>query len=198
MTNGPSVVQAVVKVGGGVLSRSGAFERVTEAVAACRAGRPFLVVPGGGPFADVVREQCRQRQLDADTAHWMAILGMDQYGHVLACRIPGAALVEREREIPVALAAGRIPVLAPYHWLRAADPLPHSWDVTSDSIAAWLAGVLGAARLILVKPVAGDPGKLADPYFPCALPPGVECQVVAPDDLAALDRALGDGGGHDG
>ena len=196
--NGPRVVDAVVKIGGGLLDRSGAFERVAGAVAACGAGRPFLVVPGGGPFADVVREQCRQRQIDADTAHWMAILGMDQYAHVLAWRIPGAALVARERDIPAALAAGRIPVLAPYTWLRAADPLPHSWDVTSDSIAAWLAGALGAARLILVKPIAGDPGKLADPYFPRALPPGVECQVVAPDDLAALHRALGDGGGHEG
>ncbi len=198
MTNGPRVVYAVVKLGGGLLGRNGAFERVTGALAAFGAGRSLLVVPGGGPFSEVVRERCRHLQIDADTAHWMAILGMDQYAHVLACRIRRAALVERERDIPVALAAGRIPVLAPYHWLRAADPLPHSWDVTSDSIAAWLASALGAARLILLKPVAGDPVKLADPYFPRALPPGVECQVVAPDDLEALDRALGDGGSHEG
>lgn len=198
MTNGRSVVHAVVKVGGGLLRRSGAFERVTGGLGAFGAGRPLLVVPGGGPFADAVREQCGHLQMDADTAHWMAILGMDQYAHALASRIRRAALVERERDIPVALAAGRIPVLAPYHWLRAADPLPHSWDVTSDSIAAWLAGALGAARLILLKPVAGDPMKLADPYFPRALSPGVECQVVAPDDLAALERALGDGGSDEG
>ena len=198
MTNRPRVVYAVVKLGGGLLGRGDAFARVTGALAACRAGRPFLVVPGGGPFAEAVREQCRHLQIDADTAHWMAILGMDQYAHALACRIRSAALVERDRDIPVALAAGRIPILAPYSWLRAADPLPHSWDVTSDSIAAWFAGALGAARLILLKPVAGDPATLADPYFPRALPPGVECQVVAPDDLAALDRALGDGGGDEG
>ena len=70
--------------------------------------------------------------------------------------------------------------------------------MTSDSIAAWLAGALGAKRLILLKPAAGDPMKLADPYFPRALPSGVECQVIAPDDLEALDRALGDGGSHEG
>ncbi|MEX2156383.1 MAG: hypothetical protein WD773_06045 [Gemmatimonadales bacterium] len=200
MTDGspPSVVYAVVKLGGGLLRCSGAFERVTRALAAFGGGRPFLVVPGGGPFADAVREQCGHVQMDADTAHWMAILGMDQYAHAITCRIRRAALVERERDIPVALAASRIPVLAPYQWLRAVDPLPHSWDVTSDSIAAWLAGALGAARLILLKPVAGDPMKLADPYFPRALPPGVQCQVVAPDDLAALDRALGDGGSDQG
>jgi aspartokinase-like uncharacterized kinase len=198
VTNGPRVVHAVVKLGGGLLKQNGAFERVTEALATSGAGRPLLVVPGGGPFVDAVREQCRHLHIDDDTAHWMAILGMDQYAHVLAGCIRRAALVERELDIPVALAAGRIPVLAPYHWLRAADPLPHSWDVTSDSIAAWLAGDVGAARLILLKPIAGDPVQLADPYFPRALPPGVECQVIAPDELEELGRALGDGGSDEG
>ena len=48
-------------------------------------------------------------------------------------------------------AAGRVPVLAPSAWLRAADPLPHSWDVTSDSIAAWIAGQAGALRLGIAR-----------------------------------------------
>jgi aspartokinase-like uncharacterized kinase len=196
--NGPRVVHAVVKIGGGLLGRTGAFDRVTEVLATSAAGRSLLVVPGGGPFAETVRERCRDLQIDPDTAHWMAILGMEQYAHALACRIARAALVERQRDIPVALAAGQIPVLAPYRWLRAADPLPHSWDVTSDSIAAWLTGALGAARLILLKPIAGDPVTLADPYFSRALPTGVECQVVAPDDVEAIERALGDGVSHKG
>jgi type VI secretion system protein ImpG len=55
-----------------------------------------------------------------------------------------------------------LPIVAPYHWLRAVDPLPHSWDVTSDSIAAWVAGAVGAQRLLLVKPVS-DGG--VDRYF---------------------------------
>ena len=46
---------------------------------------------------------------------------------------------------------GRLNVLAPSAWLLRADPLPHSWDITSDSIAAWIARVLGARRLMLVK-----------------------------------------------
>lgn len=196
--NGPRVVHAVVKIGGGLLARSGAFDRVTAVLAASAAGRSLLVVPGGGPFADTVRERCRELQIDADAAHWMAILGMDQYAYALASHIPGARLVEREQEIAGALAVGRIPVLAPYRWIRDIDPLPHSWDVTSDSIAAWLAGSVGAARLILVKPIAGDPVTLADPYFSRALPSGVECQVVAPDDVRALEQALGDGAGDEG
>jgi aspartokinase-like uncharacterized kinase len=37
----------------------------------------------------------------------------------------------------------------------ALDALPESWQVTSDSIAAWVAGREGADRLVLVKAVDG-------------------------------------------
>ena len=50
------------------------------------------------------------------------------------------------------LAAGEVAVLAPSRWMRAADPLPHTWDVTSDSVAAYVAVALDARRLVLVKP----------------------------------------------
>ena len=51
-------------------------------------------MPGGGPFADAVREFDRVERLSADAAHWMAILAMDQYAHVLAERIPAPLLEE--------------------------------------------------------------------------------------------------------
>ena len=51
-----------------------------------------------------------------------------------------------------------VAVLAPYRWMRAADVLPHTWDATSDSVAAFVAGALDAERLVLVKPVDGEPG----------------------------------------
>jgi len=106
----------------------------------------------------------------------------------------GAVLVEQESEIAAAREAGRLPVLAPYRWVRTADPLPHSWEVTSDSIAAWLAGVLGARRIVLIKPAGGDPRKLVDPFFLRTLPPGVEHFVITADDLGQLDVALDEGG----
>ena len=81
-------------------------------------------------------------------------------------------------------------MLAPYRWLRAADPLPHSWEVTSDSIAAWLAGQLHARRVVLLKPAHASPNKLVDAYFLRTLPQGVEHLVVTADDLGQLDVAL--------
>ena len=56
------------------------------------------------------------------------------------------------------LTSGGVAVLAPSRWMRSADVLPHTWEVTSDSIAAFVAGALDAARLILIKPASGALG----------------------------------------
>src|SRR5439155_17367369 len=168
------VVHTVVKVGGGLLGKARAFDHVIEALTAFRPRRRLVVIPGGGPFADAVRQMFRRVKIGADAAHWMAVLGMDQSAHALAARLPEAALVDGDGGIAAALQATRLPVLAPYRWLRAADPLPHSWEVTSDSIAAWLAGQLGARRVVLIKPAPADPKRVVDSYFLRTLPHGVE------------------------
>src|SRR6266705_3074178 len=188
-------VHTVVKIGGGMLSRTSVFDRVTAAIGEAARGRRLVIVPGGGPFADAVRQMFNRFGIGEEAAHWMAILGMDQYAHALVARISGAALVEGETEIAAALAAGRIPVLAPFRWLRTADPLPHSWDVTSDSIAAWLTGALDARRLVLIKPASRQPAsQLVDAHFVRALPAGVEHLILTDDDLAQLELALREGG----
>ncbi len=196
MTSDARLVHTIVKVGGGLLGKAGAFDLVIEALTAFRPGRRLVVIPGGGPFADAVRRMFRRVKIGEDAAHWMAVLGMDQYAHALAGRTPGATLVEQQAEIAAALDAGRLPILAPYRWLRRADPLPHTWDVTSDSIAAWFAGALGARRIVLIKPAGGDARKLVDPLFVGTLPAGVEHLIVTADDLGQLDVALDEGRGE--
>jgi aspartokinase-like uncharacterized kinase len=167
----------VVKVGGGLLGTPGALARVCTAVAALGRRERVVVVPGGGPLADAVRELDRQVGLSPDVAHWMAILAMDQYAHLLAERIPAGRLVEEPGAIAHVLASGEVAVLAPSRWLRAADPLPHSWDATSDSVAAFVAGALDAVRLELVKPneVGGDG---VDRCFATVVPAGLEVRVL--------------------
>src|SRR5207249_595018 len=150
--NGATVIGAVVKLGGGALAHVGHFEAVLAAIAAAARDRRLLVVPGGGPFADAVREVDNRLKLSDDAAHWMAVLAMDQYAHLVAARLVGGMLVADRHEIADAFEAGLVPVLAPSRWLREADPLPHAWEVTSDSIAAWVAGAVGARSLVLVKP----------------------------------------------
>ena len=127
----------MVKFGGSLLDCAPGLVPVIAA-----SPRPVLVVPGGGPFADAVRS------LDPapDAAHWMAIAAMEQVGlHLAGLGLPGVELL-RVPDTPS--------VLLPYRLLRERDPLPHSWRVSSDTIAAWCAAELGC-DLLLAKSVDG-------------------------------------------
>jgi aspartokinase-like uncharacterized kinase len=139
-------VLTVVKVGGGL--GDGALPGLCTALGELGERHPLLVVPGGAGFADAVRDADRRFRLRAATSHRMAILGMEQFGWLLSDLIPGAVRCDGLAQVR----AGRTTVLLP-----AALPLdlPASWEVTSDSIAAWVADQVGAGRLVLVKAVDG-------------------------------------------
>ena len=184
-------VQAVVKVGGGLSGIKGVLPRLGRALIEAARVTRLIVIPGGGPFADAVREFDLRVGLSNDAAHWMAILAMDQCAHVIADYTPGARVVDEPGQIPLVLRAGAIPVLAPSRWLRAADELPHSWDVTSDSLAAYLAGLLGATRLTLIKPVAGAAKDLTDPYFFRTLPANLRHDCIGYEALESLADTMG-------
>lgn len=128
----------VVKVGGSLID-------VVPAIVAEITGSAerVLLVPGGGPFADMVRSF---GIADDETAHWMAIAAMEQYGWYIAAH--GIAATDR------AVVPQFPTVLLPYRLMRDRDPLPHSWNVTSDTIAAYFAGELGT-ELLLLKSVDG-------------------------------------------
>lgn len=183
-------VDLVLKIGGGLLAQTGRLDAVLAEIALVSKGVPLLVVPGGGPFADAVRDVDRRLQLSDDAAHWMAVLAMDQYAQLIASRLEGGVLITEPGEIAAALDGGSIPVLAPYRWLRDVDPLPHCWEVTSDSIAAWVAGQVGARRLVLVKPAGAAGDDLVDAYFRQALPDGVESEIVTADRIDAWGASV--------
>lgn len=173
-------IDAVVKIGGALLRTPDMLARTLTALELVARDHRILIVPGGGPFADAVRAVDEQFSLTDDDAHWMAILGMDQFAILLASKMPNATLVHRRGEIARALARHEIPVLAPHRWLHEADPLPHSWEVTSDSIAAWVASQSSARQLILIKPDVHDPLTAVDRYFERARSPSMKCSIVSP------------------
>ena len=141
----------VVKVGGGLGRGAGddALRALCTVLGELGGRHPLLVVPGGAWFADAVREADRRFALPAATSHHMALLGMEQFGWLLSEVIPGAERCADPARIPT----GRTAVLLPA--ALALDSLPASWEVTSDSIAAWVAVRAGAGRLVLVKEVDG-------------------------------------------
>jgi 5-(aminomethyl)-3-furanmethanol phosphate kinase len=148
-------VLTVVKVGGGLGRGAGddVLRALCTTLGELGARHPLLVVPGGAGFADAVREHDRRFGLRATTSHRMAILGMEQFGWLLGDLIPGAVPCVDLAQAGEVAGAGRTVVLLPAE--LALDALPASWEVTSDSIAAWVAGQVGAGRLVLMKEVDG-------------------------------------------
>jgi hypothetical protein len=203
---------ALVKVGGSLLGTGSPRALVATLVDVARDHR-LAVVPGGGALADGVRDLSARHHPGDDAAHWMAILAMDQHAHLLAALSPRASLCSTAEDCAASCAESRLAVLAPYAWLRAADPLPHGWHVTSDSLAAWLAARLQAARLVLLKSLDGvrrgehiraeaQPSDavasgIVDAHLPAALEPGVDCWILngrRPErlrELLASGRARG-------
>lgn len=134
----------VVKLGGS-LHDAPALRRWLHHLATAP-GPARVVVPGGGPFADTVRESQPKLGFDDLAAHRMAILGMQQFGIALQALEPALGVAEIDDELRAAAASVWLP------WrLTCGAAVEASWNVTSDSLACWLATRLDAPRLILVK-----------------------------------------------
>jgi len=114
-------------------------------------GGRVTVVPGGGVFAEAVRASQRHWHFADLPAHNMAVLAMAQTAHLFHALEPRLTLASDEAGIRRALHAGQPALWLPFGVLRDAPDLLTTWDVTSDSLALWLARVLNAERLVLVK-----------------------------------------------
>ncbi|GJD97402.1 amino acid kinase family protein [Methylobacterium iners] len=142
---------SVVKVGGSLTADEGRLRAILGGLA----GSDDVIVPGGGAFADAVRADQAALGYDDARAHRLALDAMTRMGErflrleprllsarsVAACALPGRTRVWD----PAALKAGH-------------PEIPESWDVTSDSLALWLATELGAARCLLLKSVDAPSG----------------------------------------
>jgi 5-(aminomethyl)-3-furanmethanol phosphate kinase len=160
-----------------------------------RSAEPVLVVPGGGPFADAVRTAQPAMGFDDETAHDMALMAMAQYGRALAGLADGFVYADTVDAVTEAITHRDVPVWSPWPMLRAHPDIPRSWDVTSDSLAVWLATTLGAGRVVLIKhrtPAATGDRDLLDAAFSSFTDhfPGI-VRVAGPDDLATADMLFG-------
>lgn len=144
----------VVKLGGS-LNRDALLPQWLELLCTLGRGR-VTVVPGGGGFADQAREAQAHWRFDDVAAHNMAVLAMAQTAMLLRALCPALQPAARDAEIRRHLKQGRTALWMPLELLRErADELT-SWEVTSDSLALWLARRLNAERLVVVKSCAID------------------------------------------
>lgn len=189
----------VVKLGGS-LERSGDIRSLASRLSAA----PGLVlVPGGGRFADAVREAERPLALSGPACHRMAVLAMEQMAHALLDCAPALRPCRTLGELNSAAHRRVTALWFPAQMLLHHPDIPESWEVTSDSLACWLARTLGAEQLVLVKapgapvPPSERPGGarewaargLVDAAFPMFADAfSGTIRLVAADDAAALDR----------
>jgi len=136
----------VIKLGGSLIEYGRAIIRTLRDFAAEK-NLTLIIIPGGGPFAMTVRALAGK--LSDEAAHWMAVLAMHQYGFFLANG--EFSLIESLDDI----VDRDVSILLPYKILKADDSLPHTWDVTSDTIAAFIAYKLGERCFIKLTDVDG-------------------------------------------
>jgi dihydroneopterin aldolase len=157
-------------------------------------------VPGGGPFADAVRTAQAAIGYDDRAAHVMALMAMAQFGCALQSLNSALTLAASRSAILHALEERKVPVWSPKQ-MTCGAALPETWDLTSDSLSAWLAGALGASCLLLIKhgrfeTETVDAHDLAarrvvDPLFPHYLKEsGVRAWLAGPTDSARLAEGL--------
>ncbi len=201
--------RVVVKLGGSLLERRD-WPCLLTAWLKRQPRSSWLLICGGGQAVDKLRAADQAYSLGAETCHWQAIAQMGVNARAVAARFPQAVVSTCLRQanhllqsLPFAQdelgtnapapGKGGIPPLVfldcePFlrqetTWNGVA-PLPHSWDVTSDSIAARVAHRVSAQELVLLKsslptlkaPLAVNGNWLAmlaatgyiDPYFPKA------------------------------
>jgi aspartokinase-like uncharacterized kinase len=140
--------RVVIKVGGSLIDCAFPLIRTVNDIT-CQKLQSVLIIPGGAIFADNVRSFQDISGISKDAAHWMAILAMEQYAYYLS-DISGLPLTsDLEMHEP------GVNILLPYTILRKDDSgLEHSWNVTSDTISAWVAQKTGS-MLVKVTDVDG-------------------------------------------
>lgn len=147
----------VLKLGGSLLTLPDLATRI-EAVIAQRPHRRCALLVGGGAAADLVRDWDRIHRLGDEIAHRLALQAMSVTAALVAQLLPRATVVRDASALAGAELAGALPVLNADDWLAGAEragrtTVPHSWQATSDTIAAWLAAALRADELVLLKSI---------------------------------------------
>jgi aspartokinase-like uncharacterized kinase len=172
----------------------------------------WLAIVGGGRLADALRDAHRTHGLTDELSHWLCARAMAIHAEMLASLLPGARWPASLDELSQAEIAPGLWFVDPVRFLARDDalsprPLPASWDVTSDSIAARLAARAGAVECVLFKSALPPKGAtiaeasaqgFVDPHFPVACGPAMPVRCVNLRDPAHAETTLRRSGGDPG
>jgi aspartokinase-like uncharacterized kinase len=187
MTSHSSVV--VVKLGGSLFDLPGLGCHLSHYLDQLAA--PVLLVPGGGLLVETLRDLDRKHSFGDEASHWLSLRAMSINAHMTSKLIDGSVVVQNVSGCSDRWSVGSVAILDAFEFARRDEGnpgcLPHSWAVTSDSVAARVAVVSGATELILLKSVdwrsdgdwqAAQQQGVVDGYFKNAVTPRVPVRVV--------------------
>ena len=141
-------IKQVVKIGGSL------FPEYAIELANQLKGTNSLIILGGGEFANLIRRYDCEMKFSDEANHWTAIDCMDIIAKLVNDKVDSARLAYTIDEANEISEDGFTPIFVVSQFLKAEDPFECSWDVTSDSIAAYVANLLNA-NLFIVTNVNG-------------------------------------------
>jgi len=146
----------IVKIGGKILENKENLEStIAQFKHICENDivQKIIIIPGGGTYANFVRKIDEKISIGDELSHWMAIFAMNCNGIELSQKYNDIKYFDNLGELKKS--NGRIVIFLPYDFINQRDELLHSWDVTSDSIALYIAHHLGLKECFLIKDIDG-------------------------------------------
>jgi aspartokinase-like uncharacterized kinase len=163
--------EVIVKVGGSLYDLPDLGRRLRQWLD--HQTERVLLVPGGGPAADWIRQIDAAEPLGAEQSHWLALRSLTLAAHVLAGRLLNSVVIQHLPDRHAVWQRCQTPILDLFPFAVSDEAnvghLDHTWDVTSDSLAARVCVVTGIRRLVLLKS--------------CPLPNPVDWEAAARDGL---------------
>ncbi len=176
---------AIIKLGGSLFGVPDLASRLANFLRDFSRPRPILVC-GGGPSVELIRNWDRIYNLGEEESHWLALRILSINSRVVSRLLPELlTMVDSFEGCFPAWERDLVPVYDSFQYMveideTSQDPLPRRWRVTSDTISARMAVTFGAPELILLKSVtlpervslsaAAEEGWV-DPHFPVAARP---------------------------
>lgn len=141
-------IKQVVKIGGSL------FPNHAIELAKQLKDSDSVIILGGGEFANLIRKYNDEQDFSEDVNHWTAIDCMDIIAKLVDDKIDSTKLAYSLDEVNEISDGGFTPIFVVSEFLKTEDPFECSWDVTSDSIAAYVSHLLNA-NLLIVTDVNG-------------------------------------------
>ena len=139
------IIKQVVKIGGSL------FPKYAIELAKRLENTNSVIILGGGEFANLIRRYDDEINFSDEANHWTAIDCMDIIAKLVCDKIDSCKLAYSIEDVEKISDEGFTPIFVVSQFLRENDPFECSWDVTSDSISAYVAHLLNANLLIVTN-----------------------------------------------